>query len=370
MSQFRPLDPEIVSAFNTQLRRPPGAPLCYAPFNNIAFNSQGYVGACFQSYFREEELRIPRASIREIWFSKQFQRLRDHIKNNDLSYKCKDCRKFMDARNFVSVPINGYRAYEETLREYPSCMEFELSNKCNLECIMCIGELSSNVRKNRDKLPPLLSPYDDKFVDQLREFIPHVKEMKFLGGEPTLIQVYYRIWELTIELNPSCLFFVTTNANALPSRFRALLEKGNFQMNVSIDSFVKETYEKIRINADFDTMKENLAYYLDYKKRKGKTLQVSFIPMTLNWAEVPGIISFGNKNGVNVWLHTLTTPPELHLKNLPAAELGSILESLRKMTSETDFSGPVNHVVEHNMNVYRAFLENQLPGWYREAGRN
>ena len=361
------MDPEIISEFNSHLKRPPGAPLCYAPFNNIAFSSQGFVGACFQSYFREEELRIPRATIREVWFSKQFQRLRDHIKNNDLSYKCKDCKKFLDVKNYVSVPINGYRAYEEELKEYPSSMEFELSNKCNLECIMCIGELSSNVRKNRDKLPPLLSPYDDKFVEQLREFIPHVKEMKFLGGEPSLIQVYYKIWELTIELNPACLFFVTTNANVLSSRFRGLLEKGNFQMNVSIDSLKKDVYEKIRVNANFETMRENLDFYIDYKKRKNKTLQVSFIPMTLNWAEVPEIIRFGNQNGINVWLHTLTTPAELHLKNLSAKELTHILNTLLNITAETDFSGPVNHVVEHNMNVYRAFLENQLPGWLREA---
>ncbi|MBK8706476.1 MAG: hypothetical protein IPN33_24860 [Saprospiraceae bacterium] len=30
---------------------------------------------------------------------------------------------------------------------YPRCLEFELSNTCNLECAMCFGEFSSSIRK-------------------------------------------------------------------------------------------------------------------------------------------------------------------------------------------------------------------------------
>ena len=98
-----------------------------------------------------------------------------------------------------------------------------------------------------------------------------------------------------------------------------------------------------------------------------KTLQVSFIPMTLNWSEVPDIISFGNRHGINVWLHTLTTPAELHLKNLSAVELQNIQRELVKKNNVTDFSGPVDHVNDHNMNVYKAFLNNQLVGWMKDA---
>ncbi len=368
MKYFQPLEPAIVEEFRTQLRRPASAPLCYAPFNNIAFNTLGFAGACFQSHFMEEELRFPRASIREIWFSKQFQRLRDHIHNKDLNYKCKKCKKFMDDRNYVSVPINGYGAYSDELTEYPSSMELELSNKCNLECIMCIGELSSNVRKNRDNLPPIISPYDDKFVEQMKEFAPHLKEVKFLGGEPTLIQVYYLIWEMMIEVNPKCMLFVTTNANALSSRFKRLLEMGNFHMNISIDSFHKETYEKIRINSNFEKLMEHLDWYIDYKKRKNTTLQISFIPMTLNWFEIPGMISFGNKHGIKIWLHTLNTRPELHLKTMTLAELTNIAKKLDRIVEHfTVFDGPDQDIVDHNMAVYKAFRENQLVSWMKDA---
>ena len=367
MARYEPLDPMLVNDFNIRTKRAPGAPLCYAPFNNIAFDTLGRVGACYQSYFSEDELRIPRATIRDIWFSKQFQRLREHIIQKDLNYKCKTCKKFLEERAFLTAPINGYRPYEKELLKYPSSMEFELSNKCNLECIMCTGSLSSNVRKNRDNLPPLLSPYDDKFVEQLREFIPHLKEMKFLGGEPTLINTYYRIWELATELNPEILFFVTTNANNISTRFKEILEKGNFQINVSIDSLVKENYEKIRIGGNFEAAMENIHWYIDYCRRKGKDLQLSFIPMTLNWHEVPDLIAFANKNHVRVWLHTLTTPENLHLKNLSSQDLEDIIYDLREKTVRTDFRGPDLFLDDSNMNVYRGFLDHQLMGWYADA---
>jgi MoaA/NifB/PqqE/SkfB family radical SAM enzyme len=74
-------------------------------------------------------------------------------------------------------------------------MELEIENTCNLECVMCIGELSSAIRKNRDKLPPIKSPYNEAFVEQLEEFIPHLKELRFNGGEPFLINSVFRIFE-------------------------------------------------------------------------------------------------------------------------------------------------------------------------------
>jgi MoaA/NifB/PqqE/SkfB family radical SAM enzyme len=51
---------------------------------------------------------------------------------------------------------------------YPSMLELELNNTCNLECVMCIGELSSSIRKNREKLPAIRSPYDEAFVEPTR----------------------------------------------------------------------------------------------------------------------------------------------------------------------------------------------------------
>ena len=64
---------------------------------------------------------------------------------------------------------------------------------------MCGGKWSSAIRKNREGLPPLKNHYDKDFVKQIREFLPFLREARFIGGEPFLINLYYDIWEAITE---------------------------------------------------------------------------------------------------------------------------------------------------------------------------
>ncbi len=102
--------------------------------------------------------------------------------------------------------------------------------------------LSLRLRKYRDSLP----------VDQLEEFIPHLKEAKFLGGEPFLIDIYYKIWDKIIELNPSVKITITTNGTVFNKRVQEILEKLDCNIIMSIDAFNKTTYESIRIQGDYE----------------------------------------------------------------------------------------------------------------------
>jgi MoaA/NifB/PqqE/SkfB family radical SAM enzyme len=153
---------------------------------------------------------------------------------------------------------------------------------------MCNGNTSSSIRQNRDKLPPLPTPYDDAFVEQLKEFIPHLKEAKFFGGEPFLIHSYFQIWDVMMELNPAISIFVITNGTVLTEKVKELLHKGNFEMAVSIDSIRKERYEYIRKNANYESVMQNLDYFNDYIKSKGKTMSLSFTTQRENWGRIAG----------------------------------------------------------------------------------
>ena len=82
--------------------------------------------------------------------------------------------------------------------EWPSVIEFNGSNACNLECIMC-GEYSSAIRGNVEGLPPLRKVYDDQFFDDLRLFLPHLRLLNLLGGEPFFAAETHRIWNMMIE---------------------------------------------------------------------------------------------------------------------------------------------------------------------------
>lgn len=216
---------------------------------------------------------------------------------------------------------------------------------------MCNGEVSSSIRKNKDKLPPIKSPYDDEFVEQLKEFIPHIKEAKFYGGEPFLIDIYYKIWDLIIELNPKVRIFVITNGSVLNIRIKALLSRGNFDIGVSMDSMNKEVLESIRLNVKQERLLENVSFYQEYLKANKNNLKVSFTMMRLNWQEFTGVIEFCNERKIQLYVSYLKTPPQFALWNLPADKLKEIRESL-----ETKQFPKGNYVEKNNAKCFEDFL--------------
>jgi len=176
---------------------------CYAPYIALNFAQDGSVGVCCYTS-RSKGSRneggylgsYPVASIKEMWTGRRMQRLRNSLDffGFKISDACSACikrvkkgdsanslmTKFDNKLNFM---YNKYRKKVDPLKQlsdtdpsysvsnyyrsktYPLILEFELSNICNYECIMCGGDYSSMIRKNVEKRPALVSPYDSKFVE-------------------------------------------------------------------------------------------------------------------------------------------------------------------------------------------------------------
>jgi MoaA/NifB/PqqE/SkfB family radical SAM enzyme len=208
-------------------------------------------------------------------------------------------------------------------------MEFQLTNTCNLECVMCSGLLSSAIRANRDKLPAIPNKFDDAFIKQLEEFIPHLKYTTFSGGEPFLIKTYYDIWERFASINNTCTIKVITNGTIYNERVEKILEKNRFYITISLDSPYKETYESIRKGASFDEVMENAGKFQAYCKSKKTEFNFNFCPMTNNWQEVPDFIRLCNSMDIVCHFNMVYKPARYALPNLPSYELRKIADVWR-----------------------------------------
>ena len=341
-----------------------GSPvLCHAPFKSIYFAMGGKLFTC--CFNKVYHLGIyPEKSIKEIWFGDKADKFREALKRDDLSFGCQGCGHLLAGKNFEGVPIKNFDYFDWDEQGYPTKMDFELSNTCNLECIMCRGELSSSIRQNREKKPLIPSPYDDEFIRQLDEFIPHLQNSHFLGGEPFLIPQYLDIWERMIELNPNISISVQTNGTVLNERIMRILEKMPFSISVSIDSIEKNLYEQIRVNAKFDRVIENIKFFKQDCERKGKMLTISYCPMPQNWHELPGVVEFCNDLNVEVFFNTVTLPVKCALNYLPASELEKIASFLE------DSSLAENTEVEKFNKKSLAGVKNQVKYWHQQAVHN
>jgi radical SAM protein with 4Fe4S-binding SPASM domain len=321
---FKPLDKKQYSNYNKFRPNGPKQIFCYLPYNSLTFSFGGRVYVC--SYNRDITLgKYPQNSIKEIWEGEKAKKLREHMSHNDLEYGCRHCKFFFDKGKFSNIrPLVFDKYYQHTNADYPRVLEFEIDNKCNLECQMCNGEVSSSVRKNRDKLPPLKTPYDDDFVKQLEEYIPTLQEAKFYGGEPFMIPIYRKIWKSVKELNPKLDMFAITNGSLWNNEIETLVNELNFDIAISIDALDKEILEKIRKNVHKETLIENIHRFNEVCLRKKRNLSLSFTIQKDNWTQLPKHVEFCNSIDAYAYISYLENPKEFSILELPQNEIEKI----------------------------------------------
>ena len=325
---------DILQVYNASRQCVDKGCICHAPENSLYFGRDGLVSAC--CYSRSSPLgRYPDQTIEAIWNSAQAKTMRAAMRRNELPSGCDLCADQFYARNF-----SGFLAHQfdsnarppappgllprakallqpRKVKRYPARLEFELSNKCNLECSMCSGFFSSSIRTNRENLPALPQVYDRAFVQQLVPFLPHLTNAKFLGGEPFLVDLYYKIWDCLIEVNPECNVSVTTNGTVFTEKVKRVLQKLNCEVIISLDSVTKATYESIRKNASLDRTLRNLEAFSTVSRLKHKALTLAICPMTTNCREIPELVSFANERGMRVFFNTVVYPLAHSLKASP-----------------------------------------------------
>lgn len=375
------LHPKVLEQYAASRHHTYRGIVCHAPFVSMNFDQTGGVRACCYN-FTHLLGKWPHQSLLEIWRGEQARKLRQYIRENNLGGGCKECGKMIIAGNHQGVraryydefmPDNFFTRLRYTANRlwgylpYPRVMEFELSNECNLECVMCNGDFSSAIRRNREKRPPIISPYNDDFVNELDDFIPHLTDAKFLGGEPFMIEIYLKIWERILKIKPDIRIHITTNGTFLNKRIKELLEGLRAGIVVSIDSVQEETYKKIRINGNFQKVMENLEYFRDYTARKKTFISIAACPITLNWHELPDILRFCLEKNITLYFNAVFTPRELSLREQTPEFLENIIGVLEKHPlPDTTKNVPNSH--KDSLNAYRDYI-NLLKGWLKERKR-
>ena len=93
---------------------------------------------------------------------------------------------------------------------------------------------------------------------------------------------------------------ITTNGTVLNERGKRILEQLNVGIILSVDSINQETYSKIRLGANFDRVMEHLRYFQKITKEKNTYLSIAACPMTMNWQDIPELLSFCNKEEISL----------------------------------------------------------------------
>ncbi len=311
--------------------------LCYAPFASLYFDVQGRVRVCCHNHAFPAG-RIGEQSIDEIWRGARIEVLRRALLAGDFAPGCDFCQFQTAEGSFANAGMRRFDAFEVpgAAPLWPQQLEFSISNSCNLECVMCRGDWSSAIRARREHKPPLPRLYGDDFLEALRKYLPHLKRMKFLGGEPFLIAEYYRLWDTMIAERQLVPCHVTTNGTQYNARIERVLEHIPMSFAVSMDGATRQTVEAIRVGADYDELMANARLFRDYARARRTGFSLTYCLMRLNWREFGAYCRLGDEWDCTVTVNTVVSPAEFGLYNLPTAELGTVLAELEQQAPAFD----------------------------------
>lgn len=179
----------------------------------------------------------------------------------------------------------------------PRFIQIEPVGQCNLRCRMC------PIALRRDG-PPWGPPAFMEMATYLRllDGFPAAEELQLQGlGEPMMHPAFFEMVGAAVARG----IRVSTNSNLTlltPARARRCVESGLDTLHVSIDGACAETYESIRLGANFGKVIRNLDRIVAARKslrRDTPALRIVTVLMRRNLRELPEIVALAHAHGVS-----------------------------------------------------------------------
>jgi len=192
------------------------------------------------------------------------------------------------------------KKYFNELKEHPwITIRMDITNKCNLRCIMCHFKEEGIYSQPAKIITP------EKLKHQLHDIAPYVKNiMLSCGFEPLISKYFTEIVSMLNENYPHMEIGLCTNGMLLDSKVRkAIIENKVTHVLLSLDGVTKKTVEKIRVRADFDKIVSNIMALSNLKKKFNRTyplLFMDFVLMDSNIHEAPAFVWFCKELGMDM----------------------------------------------------------------------
>ena len=174
-------------------------------------------------------------------------------------------------KKWMSYLIHRYKFqfYEDNqqMPDFPLYLILEPVSACNLRCPFCM-QVDEKFTSNQEMMGMMDLDLFKKIIDEAHEF--GTQTITLIGrGEPT---IHPRLGEMLeycsgkfIELK------MNTNATLLNEKLiHQILKSGVTDLVFSVDSYYKEEFESLRVNANFEKVVENI--------KKFKSIKDEFYP--------------------------------------------------------------------------------------------
>jgi MoaA/NifB/PqqE/SkfB family radical SAM enzyme len=198
-------------------------------------------------------------------------------------------------------PNNRYGFYGRLSEAFPSQVIVDVSEICNLACIHCPH---TSFKESKYYSKSLLDPkLNEKMVEEVRTFgAGKTQYIRYTSnGEPLTHPKIYEMLTYAKKHSGTTVALTTNGKLFTKANVIKLLDTEVDVIDVSIDAFNEETYQKIRVGGKLAPLVESLNFIINEKREKKyhTKLVVSYVEQPLNLNETSDFENFWKKQGAD-----------------------------------------------------------------------
>ena len=194
-------------------------------------------------------------------------------------------KKQIVRQGYLSPLIRKYRMY--IMERIPPEVNIETTSICNSHCIMCPIDRIDRPKRAMDM------ELFKKIVDECIEY--GVKCLKLHNyGEPLITPHFDKMLHYIRSKSPHISIQFASNGFLLNDKWaKIVINEKVDRITVTIDGSTKETFEKVRVGLNYDTLVKNIQHFMDLRKAmkvKLPELYLNIIRMDETRDEIDGFV--------------------------------------------------------------------------------
>jgi radical SAM protein with 4Fe4S-binding SPASM domain len=193
--------------------------------------------------------------------------------------------------------------------DFPIQLDFELNASCNLKCPMCPLSAESNKGKGKETW----FKFDDfkRIVDEgVKNGLKAIK-LNYLN-EPLIRNDIAQFISYAKNAGIEDIYLSTNGMLLTDSLIIELIESGLTRIQISIDAYTNETYEKVRPGGKMNKVVNNVERTITLRNNRGSItplVRVNFVRTELNEHELKSFINYWCKKVEMIGIQEMVKPP-------------------------------------------------------------
>ena len=339
--------------------------ICYAPFIHRYVHPNDGPQVCCESGATRSKHTPETLDLKKDWQSKYFQDIRKRMLAGEKLSICSSCWQ-LEGDGFESDRLMFNHKYERhgspeldivkgTEIGKPLDLDIRPTNLCNLKCRMCTPSYSSQLAKESKAHPYVrdwyeggatginnITNYDIMTEENIQHLISGLtpeSDIKFLGGEPTIMPEVSLMLDRLIEADKTdCFISLTTNCTNFNNQamFDKLAKFKGVGAQLSLDGMGK-TVEYIRHPLNWKRAQEVITQWIDITQNR----EIHFVLQSLNLFNVYDFLFWladfnkaidESKITVPVEFYIIDEPNWAQIRNLPVDARHKEVERISSIT--------------------------------------